>query len=187
MLLRRARDAAGGEGIRAAPPLYTLGREPRRKCTGWCRHTFTAVRSRDVARASRRAGVLRRYLIHRRPRRDGEPRAGGAEAQSERRRAPPRARPHICRILPLINFIPNSRTYSVPRPLKRECGRTPGVPWVEFDDGSAIAETVAICELIEEYAAATRAGGRSLLGDGSSSHGPWSRLRTTLHISVVIR
>jgi hypothetical protein len=101
--------------------------------------------------------------------------------------APPRARPHICRILPLINFIPNSRTYSVPRPLKRECGRTPGVPWVEFDDGSAIAETVAICELIEEYAAATRAGGRSLLGDGSSSHGPWSRLRTTQHISVVIR
>jgi len=35
-----------------------------------------------------------------------------------------------------------------------------GVPWIEFDDGTAVAETVAICELLEEVGT-----GRSLLGE----------------------
>jgi hypothetical protein len=40
-----------------------------------------------------------------------------------------RARSHCCLAPPLIHFIPESLTYSVPLFLKRQCDRTPGDVW----------------------------------------------------------
>jgi hypothetical protein len=74
------------------------------------------------------------------------------ESAAARRRAVGRAPPHCCVALPLIRFIPDSRTYSVPLFLKRRCDRTLAV--------GAAGAGAAVCAH-----AAERAGLHRVLAD----------------------
>ena len=56
-----------------------------------------------------------------------EPRARGLRAATARRRGIGRARSHCRVVLPVIHFIPDLLTYSVPLFLKRQCDRTLGI------------------------------------------------------------
>jgi hypothetical protein len=101
--------------IRGAP--YTIERgppannPPRRPC---------------LARGGRRRGgaLGRRALV---------PGAGGRGRGG--RRGAARARSHCRFVLPFVHLIPDSRTYSVPLVLERQCDRTPGGAGVRGDGG----------------------------------------------------